>query len=399
MKLTATAIKTAKPKQKPYKLFDGYGLYLEVRPNGSKRWRFKYRFEGKEKLISLGTYPLVTLKEAREKHHNYRKMVDQGINPSEEKKAKKAAIQEADTFKYIAEEWFKRNKHTWSENHAYQIYRRLERNVFPWLGKMPIKDITPQVILKVLRRVEQRGATEMAHRVKSNIGQVLRYGVGIGKVERDFTQDLKDALTPIKQKHHASITDPKKIGQLLREIDLYDGQFATLCALKLAPLTFVRPGELRHAEWTELDLEKSEWCIPAKKMKGRKKHIVPLSKQSLKIIEELRPVTEYSKYLFPSIRSPLRPMSNNAVTGALRRMGYSSSEMTGHGFRSMASTILNEQGYNSDHIERQLAHTEGNSVRAAYNYARHLPERHIMMQEWADYLDSLRSTGKEKDGD
>lgn len=395
MKLTATTIKSAKPKEKPYKLFDGHGLYLEVRPNSSKRWRFKYLFEGKEKLISLGSYPLTTLKEARDKHFNKRKMLENGINPSEVRKEKKAEKDNAHSFETVAKEWWNLTKSKWTTNHGYQIYRRLEMNVFPWVGDRNIKEITTPELLKVLRRIEARGAFEMAHRVKYNCSQVFSYAQRTGIVTQNICEPLKkDALSPVKKKHHASITDPKKVGGLLRALDSYEGHFITRCALKLAPLTFVRPGELRQAEWSEIDFEKKEWRIPAEKMKMRTIHIVPLSKQSIEVLEEIQPLTGRGKYVFPSTRSAVRPMSNNAVTGALRRMGYTSEEMTGHGFRSMASTLLNEQGYNWDAVERQLAHSERNSVRAAYNYADYIPERTKMMQEWADYLDGLKTVNK-----
>jgi len=383
------AIKEAKISKKTLKKFDGDGLYLEITPKGRGRWRFKYRFDGKEKLISLGLYPEISLADARDRRFENRKLVAHGINPSERRKAETASQSGSDTFNALAEEWFMRTKHIWSENHAYQTHRRLERDILPWLGKRPISEITVAEMLKVLRRVEDRGALETAHRIKSVCSQVFKYAISSERADRDPTQDLK--LTPMKKKHHASITDPKKIGVLLNEIDDYEGQFITRCALKLAPLTFVRPGELRHAEWSEFNFETGEWRIPAEKMKARKIHIVPLSKQAIKVLEELRPYTGDGKYLFPSIRTPKRPMSNNAVTGALRRMGYSSEEMTGHGFRSMASTLLNEQGYNWDAIERQLAHSENNKVRAAYNYADYLPERKTMMQEWADYLEKLKT--------
>lgn len=258
------------------------------------------------------------------------------------------------------------------------------------MGRSNIAEITPPELLKHLRRIESRGAIETAHRVKGCCGQVFRYAVATGRAERDITQDLRDALTPAKVNHHATILEPKKIGALLKTIDEYEGYFVTKCAMRLAPLTFVRPGELRHAEWSEIDLEKSQWKIPANKMKARVTHIVPLSKQAKQVVEDIYPLTGRSKYVFPSPRSDHRPLSNNAVTGALRRMGYSNEEMTGHGFRSMASTLLNELGWKWDAIERQLAHSERNSVRAAYNYAEYLPERSQMMQAWADFLDQCK---------
>ena len=394
-KLNATAVKNAKPKSKVYKLFDGKGLYLEVKPNGSKLWRLKYFFEGKEKLLSLGSYPEIGLKQAREEQLRLRTMVANGTNPSETRTAQKEAQADANSFEAIAREWHTRNIGKWTEKHGDQILRRLELNVFPWLGKVGIQRITPPELLKVMRRMEDRGAHETAHRVLSSCGQVFRYAIATGRAEQDISQHLRGALTPTRAKHLASITEPAKIGELLRAIDAYEGTFVVKSALQLAPLVFVRPKELRTAEWSEIDIENAEWHIPAEKMKARQKHIVPLSRQAIAVIEELRPLTGHgaaAKYLFPSPRTLARPMSDNAVLGALRRMGYSKDEMTGHGFRSMASTRLNEMGYNRDHIERQLAHSEGNSVRAAYNYADYLEQRKAMMQEWANYLDKLKNT-------
>lgn len=390
MKLTATLISKAKPKEKLYRLADSRGLYLEVAPNGSKRWRFRFRFDDKAQMISLGLYPEVSLQEARDRHHETRSLLHKGINPSNVRKQAKETRRGLETFETIAMEWFERNKHTWTENHAFQILRRLQLNIFPWLGKTKISDITPFELLKYLRKIESRGAIETAHRVKGCCGQVFRYAVATGRAARDITQDLKDALTPSKVNHHATIIEPEKIGSLLKNIDGYEGYLVTKCAMKLAPLTFVRPGELRQAEWSEINFEKSQWKIPAHKMKARAIHIVPLSKQAKEVFEEIRPLTGNGRYVFPSIRTTHRPMSNNAVTAALRRMGYTTEEMTGHGFRSMASTLLNEQGWKWDAIERQLAHSERNSVRAAYNYAEYLQERTEMMQAWADYLDECK---------
>lgn len=390
MKLTATTIKNAKPKSKVYRLADAKGLCLEVTPSGSKRWRFRFRFDDREQMISLGLYPEVTLIDAREKLLQVRSLLSKGINPSKVRREERETQKGLENFESVAREWFEKNKHTWVEEHAFQIIRRLELNIFPWLGKCNISEITPPELLKHLRRIESRGAIETAHRVMGSCGQIFRYAVATGRAERDNTQDLRNALTPVKVSHHASITDPKKIGALLNTIDDYEGYFVTKCAMRLAPLTFVRPGELRQAEWSEIDLEKSQWKIPANKMKARTTHIVPLSKQAKQVIEEIQPLTGNSRYVFPSARTSQRPMSNNAVTGALRRMGYTKEEMTGHGFRSMASTLLNEQGWKWDAIERQLAHSERNNVRAAYNYAEYLPERTEMMQAWADFLDQCK---------
>jgi integrase len=389
MPLTDTAIRNAKPKDKPYKLADEKGLFLLVNPNGSRWWRLKFRIGGKEKLLSLGVYPAVSLKEARDKRDEARKLIAQGVDPCAQRKATRAA--EAETFEAIAREWLAKFGPSWTPEHAERITRRFERNVFPWIGARPVREVTAPELLAVLRRIEERGALDTAHRAHQNCGQVFRYAVATGRAERDPSADLRGALPPVNDKHHASITDPKAIGALLRAMEGYQGSFVVRCALRLAPLVFVRPGELRGAEWSEIDFEKAEWRIPASKMKMREQHIVPLSVQALAILRELHPLTGAGRYLFPSERTADRPISENTVNAALRRLGYAKDEMTGHGFRSMASTLLNEQGWHRDAIERQLAHAERNAVRAAYNYAEHLPERRRMMQAWADYLDGLKN--------
>lgn len=387
--LTDVKIKALKPKDKLYAVTDEKGLSLEVSPMGGKWWRFKYRFDGKQKRLSLGTYPDVGLKEARNGRDNFRKLIASEIDPSIARKADKQSQGDQDSFESIAREWHEKFKHNWTANHAVRTLTRIEQNIFPWLGSKSINKITAPELLTALRRIESRGALETAHRTLQICGQVFRYAVATGRAERDPSADLKGALPPAKAKHHASLTEPKKIGELLRAISSYSGTFPTACALKLAPLLFVRPGELRHAEWSEFDFDNSEWRIPASKMKMKAVHIVPLSKQAIEVIEELMPVTGTGKYLFPSNRTVTRPMSDNTINGALRRLGYTREEMTGHGFRSIASTILNEQGWNRDAIERQLAHSERDGVRAAYNYAEYLAERKRMMQSWADYLDGL----------
>ena len=293
------------------------------------------------------------------------------------------------SFESVAREWHIKFSAKWTEDHKLRTLYRLEKDVFPWLGQRPISEITPPELLLVLRRIENRGAIETAHRIHQICGQVFRYAIATGKADRDSSADLRGAIPPVKKRHHASIINPKEIGDLLRAINGYNGYLVTKCALQLAPLLFVRPGELRHAEWSEFNFEAAEWRIPAHKMKMRTAHIVPLSTQAIAIFREVQALTGHAKYVFPSIRSPNRPMSNNAVLAALRRLGYTKDEMTGHGFRSMASTLLNEQGWNRDAIERQLAHSERNNIRAAYNYAEYLPERRKMMQHWADYLDQL----------
>ena len=402
MPLTDIKIRSAKPRPKAYKLFDGGGLYLEVSTTDRKYWRWKYRFAGKEKRLALGVYPDIGLKTARGKRDSARQQLGNGIDPGEARRAEKIAKAGAESFEAIAREWYEKFSSGWVSTHADRILRRLERDVFPWLGRRPIGEIKAPEILTVLRRIESRGALETTHRAMQNCGQVFRYAVATGRAERDPTGDLKGALPPPKEKHHASITDPKHIAELLKAIDAYEGYFVTKCALRLAPLVFVRPGELRRAEWPEFDLGKAEWRIPAKRMKMRELHIVPLACQAVDILRELEPLTNRvfpsrsnaPRYIFPSARTHDRPMSENAVLAALRRMGYTKEEMTGHGFRSMASTLLHEQGWTHHAIERQLAHAERNQVSAAYNFAEHLPERRKMMQAWADYLDGLKADGE-----
>lgn len=396
MSLTNTAIKNAKPKEKLYKLADGKGMYLEVRPSGARYWRLKYRFAGKEKRISLGVYPDVSLKDARIKRYDARKLLEKGVDPSLERKLKKTTQIEraSNSFEAIAREWHAKYSPSWASSHANKIIRRLELYIFPWLGGRPIAEITPKELLSVLRKVEGKGILETAHRAQQNCGQVFRYAIATGRAERDPSADLRGALAPVKRGRMATMTDPKKIGELLRAIDGYDGSLIAQCALRLAPLVFVRPGELRHAEWSEINFDKAEWRIPAEKMKMPSPHIVPLSKQAINILNEIYPLTGNGKYVFPSVTTATRPMSDNTILAALRRMGYAKEEMSGHGFRAMASTLLHEQGWPSDVIERQLAHAERNSIKAAYNYAQHLQERKKMMQSWADYLDSLKNAGE-----
>jgi integrase len=396
MPMTDTKARNAKPKDKQFKLFDTDGLFLLVSPAGGKWWRFKYRFGGKEKLVSLGTYPEVSLSQARERRDAARKQVADGIDPSQARKALKAAkTQDAKTFEVVAREWHTKFTPSWTPGHAAMIIRRLELNVFPWIGARPIIDIKAPELLMTLRRIESRGALETAHRVKIICGQVFRYAVATGRAERDPSADLRGALPPVKPKHLAAITDPEKVAGLLRAIDDYAGSFVTKCALKLAPLLFVRPGELRQMEWSEIDLDAAEWNIPAEKMKNRQRHLVPLARQSIEILRELYPLTGTGRYVFPSARTTRRPMSNNAVLAALRRMGFEKDEMSGHGFRAMARTILDEVlRIRPDFIEHQLAHAVRDPLGRAYNRTTHLEERRKMMQTWADYLDGLKAGAK-----
>ncbi len=392
MPLTDTAIRNAKPVEKAKRLFDGGGLYLEVSPSGGKWWRLKYRFGCKEKRLSLGVYPDVSLKDARDRRDEARKLLAKGTDPSENRKARKAATVEgaASSFEVVAREWFAKYSPNWSVRHADQIIRSLERDIFPWIGGKPIADVTPPQLLEVVRRIEKRGALETAHRVLSSCGQVLRYAVATGRAERDISGDLRGALPPVKGEHFASVTEPEKVADLLRAMDGYEGTLTVRCALRLAPLVFVRPGELRHGKWSDIDLDAAEWCYTVTKTDTR--HIVPLSKQAVAILRELHPLTGRGCYVFPSARSTARPMSDNAILAAMRRMGISKEEMSGHGFRAMARTILDEVlGFRPDYIEHQLAHAVRDPNGRAYNRTAHLPERRKMMQDWADYLDKLKA--------
>lgn len=394
MKLSDTAARKAKPEEKPYKMADGGGMYLEVMPNGSKYWRMKYRFNGKEKRLALGVYPDVPLTLARDRRDAARKQLAQDIDPGEHKKATKAAKADraANSFEIIAREWFAKHSPNWAASHADKIMRRLERDLFPWVGSRPIADITAQELLSALRRIEARGAVETAHRAMQNCGQVFRYAIATGRAQRDPTPDLKGALPPVKETHLAAITEPDKVGALLRAFDDYRGYFVTRCALRLAPLVFVRPGELRKAEWTEIDLDRAEWNIPAARMKMREPHLVPLSAQAVAILKELQALTGDGHYVFPSPRTSQKPMSDNAILSAMRRMGFAKDEMSGHGFRAMARTILDEVlQVRPDYIEHQLAHAVRDPNGRAYNRTAHLAERRKMMQQWADYLDMLKA--------
>jgi len=392
MALTDVTVRNAKAAAKPYKLADSLGLYLYVQPSGSKLWRRNYRFEGKQKTLALGQYPAVSLAKARERVQDASRRLADGIDPGHEKRQerdRKAALV-GDTFEAVAREWLAKYSSRWTDDHRAKIEHRLVRDVFPWIGTRPARVITAPELLAVLRRIESRGAVETAHRAHQNCGQVFRYAVATGRAERDPAADLRGVLPPVKQTHHVALLRPDEIGHLLRAIQGYEGTLAVRCALQLAPFVFVRPGELRQAEWDEINLEAREWRIPAAKMKMREVHIVPLSEQAVDILQEVQPLTGSGRYVFPSNRGRGRPMSENTINASLRKLGYTKDQMTGHGFRSIASTLLNEQGYNRDAIERQLAHGERDKVRAAYNAAQHLPERRKMMQAWADYLDALR---------
>lgn len=387
--LTEAQVRAARAQDKPYKLYDVKGLYLKVVPSGARLWRLKFRRAGKEKLIALGPYPQLSLKRAREKRDALRLQLSAGVDPTARVAALKLAA--ADTFAAIATEWLERQRPSFAEATWVKAQWTFHDLLFPFIGSRPIREITAPEILAVCRRLEARGKHETAHRTKQRCGQVFRYAIATGRAERDPSADLRGALTPVRVQHHAAIVDPAQIAPLLRALHDYRGQPVTETALKLAPLLFVRPGELRKAEWCELDFAAAEWRIPAARMKMRTAHVVPLATQAVTLLRELQPVTGRSRYVFPCLRSRERPMSEVAITAALRRMGYAREEMTWHGFRTLASTSLNEQGWHPDLIELQLAHQERNEVRAAYNRAQRLAERRQMMQAWADYLDSLRA--------
>lgn len=397
MPLTDLQVKTAKPQAKEYKLSDGGGLFLLVTPTGGKLWNLKYRFANKEKRLSFGAYPAIALTDARQRREDAKKLLANGIDPGEIKKAQKAAIVAAteSSFEIVAREWHTKYKNTWSQVHASTILDRLVKEVFPWLGSRPIEEIKAPELLKCLRRMEDRGALDTAHRVRNHCSNIFRYAIATGSAERDPAADLRGALPPVKGNHFAAPTDPKDVAPILRAIDGFEGSFVVKCAMQLAPILFVRPGELRAAEWAEIDLEACEWNIPAERMKMKVAHLVPLPRQAVEILQALQPLTGHSKYVFPCQRSPLRCMSENAVNAGLRRLGFDKSEITGHGFRAMARTILDEVlQVRPDYIEHQLAHAVKDPNGRAYNRTSHLSERRKMMQLWSDYLDGLKQGAK-----
>jgi integrase len=396
MSLTEMKIRKAKPREKFYKLTDGDGLYMHVSEKGGKWWRFKYRYNGKYKLLSFGTYPEISLLDARQRRDDARKLLANKIDPGAVRKAQKQAETEStETFEIVAREWHDKFKSKWTEGHAQKLLRQLELNIFPWIATRPIKEIRAPELLAVLRRTESRGVLEGAHRLRGICSQVFRYALATGRCERNPAQDLIGSLSPAKEKHLAAVTDPKKVRELLLAIDGYSGSYVVKLALQLSPLVFTRPGELRHMEWSEVDFENALWSIPAEKMKMREPHLVPLSRQAIKILKEVKGLTGQSKYAFPSGRTFARPMSNNAILAALRRMGYTKEEMTPHGFRAMARTILDEVlQIRPDFIEAQLAHRVLDPLGRSYNRTQHLDERRKMMQTWADYLDGLKIGAK-----
>lgn len=411
MSLTDTAIRNAKPgvtpqaqiTNKSYRMYDTGGLYIEVSPSGGKWWRLKFRVDGKEKRLSLGTYPEVGLKDARRKRDDLRKQLADGIDPGEHRKAVKISRTEmaANSFEVVAREWFGKFSPTWAKGHADKLIRRLERDVFPWVGKKPVNSIKPPEVLAVLQRIESRGAIETAHRAKQNMGQVFRYAIQTGRAESDPTQPLKGALTPVNHKHFPTLTDPKDIGALLRAIEDFSGSHIVKAALKLAPHVFLRPGELRMAEWKDFDLKAGLWTVPAsarklknaEKQKSSNDHLVPLSTQAIAILKEIQPISGDKQFVFPGRNGGI-PISNNTLNAALARMGYKETIKV-HGFRAMARTILDERlGFPPDWIEHQLAHAVRDPLGRAYNRTTHLDGRKKMMQGWADYLDSLKNEAK-----
>ena len=402
MPLTDTAIRNAKPAEKPLRLFDEKGLYLEISPSGGKWWRFKYRFGGKEKRLSLGVYPDVPLacrknnqnnqwiEGARERRDNARQLLAQGIDPGVQRKAAKAATVEraGNSFEIVAREWFSKNAESWANAHGDRILRRLERDVFPWLGGTPVADVTAPELLAVLRRIEARGAIETAHRALANCGQVFRYAIATARAERDPSADLKGALPPAKGDHFAAITEPKALGELITAIRGYHGTLTVRSALQLSPLLFARPGELRKAQWVDINLDAAEWRYTASKTDTA--HIVPLPTQAVAILKDLHAATGQRDYVFPGARNPGRSMSDNAICAALRSIGVPKEAMSAHGFRATARTILDEVlKVRPEYIEHQLGHAVRDVNGRAYNRTAFLRERKLMMQQWADYLDGL----------
>jgi integrase len=391
----------AKPGSETRKLYDGKGLLLIVTPAGGKWWRFNYSIDGKRKTISFGTYPEISLSQARERREEARKLIAIGIDPSMNRKAVKSAKDElsANSFELIAREWHEKQKaeNAWTADHAITIMNRLEKDMFPWIGSKPITEVMAKDIRTILDRVKSRGVVETARRCRTIASQVLTYAISTDRAVYDVAASLRKHLPPTSKtrKHMASVTDPKELAPILRAIDTYPGGFAAQCALKLLPLVFVRPGELRHMEWAEIDLEAAEWNIPAAKMKMKQPHLVPLSSQAIEILTELKPLTGHSKYVFPSTRTNTRCMSDNTINAAFRRMGFDGETITGHGFRATARTILDEVlQFRVDFIEHQLAHAVKDPNGRAYNRTAHLIERRKMMQTWSDYLDGLKAGAK-----
>jgi integrase len=390
--LNHLSIRNISAASKVTRYYDERGLYLEVSPRGGKWWRLKYRFQGKEKRLALGVYPDVSLKEARERRDASRRLLSEGTDPSHRRKELKIAQtgQARNSFELVTQEWLEKHSASWAESHRSRVARLFERDVYHLIGSRPISQIAAPELLSVLRRIEGRGAVDTAHRALGFCGQVFRYAIATGRCERDPSGDLRGALGRAHVSHFAATTEPKQFAAILKSMDGYDGGITVRCALRLAPRVFVRPGELRRALWKDIDFEVGEWRYTVTKTKVP--HIVPLSKQALQILKDIHPTTGNGKFVFPSARSNDRPMSDNAVLAAMRRMEIEKSEMTGHGLRAVARTILDEVlGFRPDVIEHQLAHAVRDPNGRAYNRTAHLEERRRMMQEWSDYLDGLKN--------
>jgi integrase len=391
MPLTDRELRNIKPTSKTRKVSDERGLYLEVSPSGGRWWRLKYRFAGKEKRLSLGVYPDVGLKDARDRRDDARKLLANGVDPSANRKASKQATADrsANSFEVVAREWFGKYGPGWAQSHSSKVINRLENDIFPYIGKRPIADINAPELLEVVRRVEKR-TVETSHRALGTCGQIFRYAIATGRCTRDPSADLRGALAPFKSEHMAATTEPKRLGQILRLMDNYPGTIVVQSALRVAPYVFVRPGELRKAAWPDFDLDGATWSYIASKTKTQ--HIVPLADQAVKVLRELYQVTGSGRLAFPGARNKTRPMSENAVIVAMRSMEIGKEEMTGHGLRAVARTLLDEVlKFRPDFIDHQLAHAVRDPNGRAYNRTAHLDERRKMMQAWADYLDELKS--------
>lgn len=407
--LTEKAVRALKPRESLYRVADSGGLCIEVTTRGTKLWRLRYRFNGRAKMLALGAWPGVTIAEARERRNEARKLLTQSVDPSAARAKQKslAKVAAENTFKSIALEWLEVKAHDWTGLQLEKERDRLENHAFPWIGKLPAASIGVAEIKPLLTALVRRGHIDQAHRLRQELSRIFRFAVATERATRDPAHDLQDTLPARSKKNYATITDPTKVGELMRAISGFEGTFAVACALRLAPLVFVRPGEIRGAEWSEFDLHHVDgpcWVIGTHRRKLKKAakenpqtppYVVPLSTQVVSIIEELRVVTGSARYLFPGARSTARPISDNTINAALRRLGYDKTAMTGHGFRHMASTLLHEMGWNKDAIERQLSHKEP-GVAGVYNKSEHLPERRKMMQAWADYLDQLAVTADSK---
>ncbi len=395
MPLTAVQIKNVKPTDKPQKLFDGNGLFLYVSPTGAKSFRLKYRVDGREKIYTIGLYPEVSLLDARENAITARRMLKAGVDPSNEKQKAKEVAASIFSFEFVAREWHEKKKATWAERHAEDIMERMVKNLFPYIGKRDIRSIDAPQVLEQIRRIEARGSIEVGRRVRNITSQVFVYAIATGRADRDPAADIRGALETRRATPRAAVTDPEGIGQLLRAIDTLEGSFTTQAALLLTALTWCRPGEVQKSEWAEFNFDEALWIIPAQRMKMNRDHIIPLPRQAVELLKKIQIMSSVSKYVFPSSRTDDRPMSDMTMVAGLRRLGYGKDQMCAHGFRAMASTITNEhprfKRFSPDVIEKALAHSSNNRVRAAYNRALYLDERRELLQEYADFLDELKA--------